>query len=105
MDDLIKDMAGNTDAKFWYDKLDQLEARVSVLLERLSGPEYTEWGLFALKALEGDQAAAERLSQWPPPDSELKDAMNELSLVNLALPVVRRNCYRAESGKQPPGLT
>ncbi len=103
MDDQLKDLADNTDAKFWYDKLDELEARVAFLLERLSGPDYTEWGLFALKALEGDQVAAERLSQWPPPGSELKDFMNELSLVNLALPVVRRNCYRAEGGKQPPG--
>ncbi|MDH5749449.1 MAG: hypothetical protein OEY85_09065 [Rhodospirillales bacterium] len=103
MDDLVKDLADNTDPKFWSDKLDELETRVGFLLDRLSGPEYTEWGLLAVKALEGDRAAADRLGQWPPAGSELKDFMNELSLIYLTLPVVHRYGFRAESQKLPPG--
>lgn len=93
--DPLADLADNTDPAFWGGKLDALEARLTELHKRLDGRNYTRWGLLALKALDGDTEAAKRLSDWPAQDPEQKRLLDELSLINLTLPVVRHFHFRA----------
>ena len=70
--ELIDDLKNNYDVEYWGALLDEFEHRVAGLHKSIDGAKYTEWGLLALQALQGDNQAQSLLNGMPPASSEEK---------------------------------
>ncbi len=104
--ELIDDLKNNYDVEYWGALLDEFEHRVAGLHKSIDGAKYTEWGLLALRALQGDNQAQSLLNGMPPAGSEEKKIMDEIALLYLVQPVLRHYLFRATNRRQeqgPPG--
>ncbi len=104
--ELTNDLKNNYDVEYWGALLDEFEHRVAELHKSINGGKYTEWGLLALKALQGDDQAKTLLNGLPPADSEEKRIMDEMAMLYLIQPVLRHYLFRATNRRQeqgPPG--
>ncbi|MDP6925519.1 MAG: hypothetical protein QGG84_00330, partial [Rhodospirillales bacterium] len=93
--ELIADLKNNYDVEYWGALLDEFEHRVAGLHKSIDGAKYTEWGLLALRALQGDNQAQSLLNGMPPASSEEKKIMDEIALLYLVQPVLRHYLFRA----------
>lgn len=102
---LIADLKANLDVDYWGDLLDKFDQRVAQLHGEIDGQKYTEWGLVALKALEGDADAKAMLNDLPAAGSDEKKIMDEMALLYLVQPILRHYLFRATNkrGEMPPG--
>jgi len=100
---LIGDLKENYDVEYWGSLLDEYDQRLAELHKKIDGEKFTEWGLIALKAYQGDAAAKAAMAEVFEPGSDGKKIMDEMALLNLMLPVLRHYMFRASNRAQEMG--
>ena len=101
--DLIGDLKENYDVEYWGSLLDKYDQRLAELHKNIDGAIYTEWGLVALKAIEGDAEAKTIMGDILAPGSEDKKIVDEMALLYLVQPVLRHYLFRASNRAQEMG--
>lgn len=100
---LIGDLKDNHDVEFWGGLLDEFDQRVADLHKKIDGEKYTEWGLLALKAYQGDPDAKAAMNEMFEPGSDTKKIMDEMALLSLIQPIMRHYMFRASNRAQEMG--
>ena len=100
---LIQDLQQNYDVEFWGSLLDDYDQRLAELHKNIDGKKYTEWGLVALKAIQGDADAKALMGGVLEPGSEDKKIVDEMALLYLVQPVLRHYMFRASNRAQEMG--
>jgi len=97
---VIKDLRNNYDVNFWSDLLDKHEHRLTELHEKINPTKYTEWGLVALKAIQGDDSAKSIFPTILATNSDEKKIIDEMALIYLVQPLIRHFLFRASNRAQ-----
>ncbi|MBT3916121.1 MAG: hypothetical protein HN731_09870 [Rhodospirillaceae bacterium] len=100
---LIGDLKENYDVEYWGSLLDEYDQRLAELHKNIDGAKYTEWGLVALKAIQGDAEAKSVMGEILEPGSEDKKMVDEMALLYLVQPVLRHYLFRASNRAQEMG--
>jgi|TARA_B100000315_G_scaffold260369_1_gene321192 hypothetical protein len=100
---LIGDLKENYDVEYWGSLLDEFDQRLAELHKNIDGAKYTEWGLVALKAVQGDQEAKNIMADLLEPGSDDKKIVDEMALLYLVQPVLRHYLFRATNRAQEMG--
>jgi len=100
---LIGDLKENYDVEYWGSLLDEYDQRLAELHKNIDGTKYTEWGLVALKAIQGDEEAKKMMGEILEPGSEDKKIVDEMALLYLVQPVLRHYLFRASNRAQEMG--
>ncbi len=100
---LIGDLKENYDVEYWGSLLDDYDQRLSELHKKIDGAKYTEWGLVALKAIQGDAEAKSLMAEILAPGSDDKKIVDEMALLYLVQPVLRHYLFRATNKAQEMG--
>ncbi len=98
--DIIKDLRDNYDINFWGDLLEKYEHRLTELHQKIDSTKYTEWGLVALKAIQGDDRAKSVVSKILAANSDEKKIIDEMALIYLIQPLIRHFFFRASNHAQ-----
>ena len=97
---LIKDLKNNNDLNYWGNLLDEYDKRLAELHSNIDASKYTEWGLVALKAIQGNKKAKILMSNIFDRDSDEKKIIDEMALIYLVQPIIRHHLYRASNRAQ-----
>ncbi len=100
---LIGELKENYDVEYWGSLLDEFDQRLAELHKNVDGVKYTEWGLVALKAIQGDQEAKNMMGDILEPGSDIKKIIDEIALLYLVQPVLRHYLFRASNRAQEMG--
>ena len=96
----IKDLKDNRDVNFWGNLLDEYDQRLTVLHESINSSKYTEWGLVALKAIQGNSRAKSLIAYGLKLNDSDKKIMDEMALIYLVQPIIRHYLFRASNDAQ-----
>jgi hypothetical protein len=99
----LAELKENFDVEYWGSLLDEFDQRLAELHKNIDGEKYTEWGLLALKAYQGDAAAKAAMAEAFAPDSDNKKIIDEMALLYLVQPVLRHYMFRASNRAQEMG--
>ena len=62
--EITRDLKDNNDVNYWGNLLDDYDKRLAELHIKIDATKYTEWGLVALKAIQGNKEAKTLSYQW-----------------------------------------
>jgi hypothetical protein len=100
---IIQDLKDNSDVEYWGGLLDEFDQRLAELHKKIDGAKYTDWGLIALKAYQGDATAKSAMGDVFESDSDGKKITDEMALLYLIQPVLRHYMFRASNRAQEMG--
>jgi hypothetical protein len=96
----IQELKNNYDVDHWGKLLDEYDQRLTELHKNIDASKYTEWGLVALKAIQGNEDAKLLVSNMLEPDSNEKKIIDEMALIYLVQPIIRHYLFRASNKSQ-----
>ena len=96
----IQELKNNYDVNYWGKLLDEYDQRLTVLHKSIDASKYTEWGLVALKAIQGNKEAKLLVSNMLEPTSNEKKIIDEMALIYLVQPIIRHYLFRASNKTQ-----
>jgi hypothetical protein len=94
---IAQDLNENYDVEYWGRLLDEYEQRLADLHKNIDGEKYKEWGLIALKAIQGNEEAKLLMPTLMAPNSNEKKIIDEMALLYLVQPIVRHYLFRASN--------
>lgn len=100
---LSQDLQENYDVEYWGSLLDEYDQRLADLHKNIDGAKYKEWGLIALKAIQGNDEAKSLMPTLMPPNSDEKKIIDEMALLYLVQPILRHYLFRASNRAQEQG--
>jgi len=98
--DFIQDLKNNRDVNFWAQLLDEYDQRLTELHKNIDSSKYTEWGLVALKAIQGNNRAKSLISNGLELNNIDKKILDEMALIYLVQPIIRHYLFRATNDAQ-----
>ena len=100
MPNFIQDLKNNYDVDYWSELLDKYDHRLTDLHKEIDSLKYTEWGLVALSANQGNNEAKSLVPQMLEPDGPEKKIIDEMALIYLIQPIIRHYLFRASNKAQ-----
>ena len=97
---ITRDLKDNNDVNYWGNLLDDYDKRLAELHIKIDATKYTEWGLVALKAIQGNKEAKTLMPTILGLDSDEKKIIDEMALIYLVQPIIRHYLYRASNQAQ-----
>ena len=98
--DFIQDLKDNYDVNYWGNLLDEYDQRLTKLHKNINASKYTEWGLVALKAIQGNKEAKGLIPNILELNSDDKKIIDEMALIYLVQPIIRHYLFRASNRNQ-----
>ena len=96
----IQELKNNYDVNYWGKLLDEYDQRLTELHKSIDASKYTDWGLVALKAIQGNKEAKLLVSNMLEPTSNEKKIIDEMALIYLVQPILRHYLFRASNKTQ-----
>ena len=100
MPNFIQDLKNNYDVDYWSELLDKYDHRLTDLHKEIDSSKYTEWGLVALSANQGNNEAKSLVPHMLEPDGPEKKIIDEMALIYLIQPIIRHYLFRASNKAQ-----
>jgi hypothetical protein len=98
--DFIQDLKDNYDVTYWGNLLDEYDQRLTELHKNINASKYTEWGLVAVKAIQGNKEAKTLIPNVLELNSSDKKIIDEMALIYLVQPIIRHYLFRASNKTQ-----